>query len=74
MQSFQLNLISESFQLNLISGGMIYIISFHLRSAKDRLRKNVGKLNCFNMAKTSDSIFFQYAGLPFTEFINLKAS
>lgn len=65
MQSFQLNLISESFQLNLISGGMIYIISFHLRSAKDRLRKNVGKLNCFNIGQNLWFNFFPVSWASF---------
>ena len=47
--------------------------SLHLRSAHDKVRKNVGTPNCFTLAKTSDLNFFQYDGVPSIELINLKA-
>ena len=45
-----------------------------LSPAHDNVRKKVIRSNCYTIAKTSDLNFFQYAGIPFIEFINVGNS
>ena len=52
---------------------MIARILFHLRSAQDNVRKNVGIPNCLTIAKTSDLNLFREAGVPLIVFVKLNA-
>ena len=51
------------------------ISSFQLKSTHGKIKKkkNVGRPNCFTIAKTPCKNFFQYAGAPFMVFMKLNA-
>ena len=57
-----------------LNSAIIKRSSFHYKSAKLSVMKNVGSPSCLTIDKTSYRNFFQYASVPLTAFVKRHAS
>ena len=63
---------SSSVKFNVLSFKITLIISFHLRSAHDKVIKALENQAALPLLKIQ-IIFFQYAGVPLMEYMKLNA-